>query len=519
MKYEKIIIDIGSGNIKAYSINEMKEIKNIYLKNIMFKKNFTKETGIAEEDKIELINAIEEIKKHNIDIPIYAYATSVFRMLNKKQLEELQTEITKKTGIKINVISQQEEEIYMAKAVGNICDIDEPYLVCCVGGSSTEMIVMQNGKIIEQLTEEFATGDMLKKFPQIAEDKPNINIEDMYKYIKENFKKLPKTKCRYAIFTGFHLMYNTVAKNKMNKNTFFQKKNIPYYLTVEQFNKNNEEAINKTSLNSLKEKYPENPNFMNGTRGCNTIVGYILEKVGTEIYFPTNLNMIHGIVEELEEKELIKKLWDYMRCNQQIEKADCIIGLGCEDLNIAKTAVDLYLKGYSDKIIFSGGLGKVTKNIWNKTEAEKFTEYAIKNGVPKEKIYIENKSTNTGDNFRFTKELIKQKGLNIKTCIVVCKPYVEKRVEATLKKITPEWKGIVTSQNIKFEEYCKQYENEIGNKNEVVEDLVGCVERMKVFAERGWQIQMDIPDDVWQAHEELVKNGYDKYYTKKHKEL
>ena len=48
---EKIVIDIGSGNIKAYSINTVKEIKNIYLKNIMFKRNFSKEIGIAEEDK------------------------------------------------------------------------------------------------------------------------------------------------------------------------------------------------------------------------------------------------------------------------------------------------------------------------------------------------------------------------------------------------------------------------------------------------------------------------------------
>lgn len=497
----------------------MKEVKKIYIKNIMFKKNFSRERGIAEEDKKELINALKEIKNHNIDIPVHAYATSVFRMLNKEKLEELQIEIIQATGIKINVISQQEEEKYMAKAVGNIYELDEPYLVCCVGGSSTEMIVMQNGKIIEQLTEKFATGDMLKKFPQIAEDKPNINIKDMYQYIKENFNTLPKTKCRYAIFTGFHLMYNTVAENKMNKNTFFERKDIPYYLTVEQFNKNNKEAINKRSLNSLKEKYPENPSFMNGTRGANTIVGYILEKVGAEIYFPTNLNMINGIVENLQEEELIKKLWNYMKSNQKIEKSDCIIGLGCEDLNIAKIAVDLYFKGYGDKIIFSGGLGKVTRNIWNEPEANKFAKYAVENGVPKEKIYVENKSTNTGDNFRFTKELIKQERLNVKTCIVVCKPYVEKRVEATLKKIMPECKGIVTSQNIEFEQYCNQYENEIGNRNEVIEDLVGSVERMKVFAERGWQIQMDIPNTVWQAYEDLVKMGYDKYYTKKHKEL
>ena len=513
---QEIIIDIGSGNIKAYSINELKEVKSIYLKNIMFKNDFAKEKGIADEDKNELIDAIKEIQNQNANIPIHAYATSIFRMLSKELLEKLQKEIKEATGIKINVITQHQEEIYMAKAVGNIEEIEEPYLVCCVGGSSTEMIVMQNGKIIEQLTEEFATGDMMKRFPEIAEDRPNLNIEEMYKYIKENLTKFPKTKCKYAIFTGFHLMYNTVAQNKMSENTFFKRKDIPYYLTAKQFIKNNKEAVTERSLNELKERYPENPNFMNGTRGANTIVSYILEQIGAEFYFPTNLNMIHGIAEHLREEELIKTLWEYMKCNQRVEKADCIIVLGCEDLNVAKVAVELYLQGYANKIIFTGGLGKVTKEIWKEPEADKFAGYAIENGVPQKAIFIENKSTNTGDNFRFVKSLIEKEKLKITSCIVVCKPYAEKRAYATLKKIMPECKGIVISQEIDIEQYLEQYENNIGNSREVIEDLVAVVERMDVFAKRGWQIEIDIPNKVWEAWEQLVKMGYDKYYTKKH---
>lgn len=41
--------------------------------------------------------------------------------------------------------------------------------------------------------------------------------------------------------------------------------------------------------------------------------------------------------------------------------------------------------------------------------------------------------------------------------------------------------------------------------------LVGDVQRMKIFAENGWQIPMEIPQDVWSAYEELVKRGYDKF--------
>ena len=92
---EEIIIDIGSGNIKAYSINKMKEIKKIYIKNIMFKKNASREKGIAEKDKKELINAIKEIKDSNMGIPIYAYATSIFRIINKEKLEGLALNVQK----------------------------------------------------------------------------------------------------------------------------------------------------------------------------------------------------------------------------------------------------------------------------------------------------------------------------------------------------------------------------------------------------------------------------------------
>ena len=269
----------------------------------MFKAHFSNEKGIDENDKEELIKGIKDIKKLSDGKPISAYATSVFRMLSEKQLSSLRIDLIRETGLGINVISPEQEEIYMAKSVGNIEELDTPYLVCCVGGSSTEMIVMQKGKILEQITEEFATGDMLRKFPGIAEDKCTVSEEKLREYIEQNFKKLPTIKCENAVFTGFHLTYNTVAKNPMHENDLFSRADIPYYLTTEEFKVNNSNAIKNRSLDELKRGYPENPNFMNGTRGANTIVGYILEKVGAKRIFPTDLNMINGIVAELDERE------------------------------------------------------------------------------------------------------------------------------------------------------------------------------------------------------------------------
>lgn len=111
--------------------------------------------------------------------------------------------------------------------------------------------------------------------------------------------------------------------------------------------------------------------------------------------------------------ELIQILWDYMRMNQRLEKSDCIIVLGTIDVSVVDVAVDLYFKGYANKIIFSGGVGKITSKFWKETEAEKFAKRAMELGVPKNNIYIENESTNTGDNFRFTKRLIEKEKLDI----------------------------------------------------------------------------------------------------------
>ena len=53
-------------------------------------------------------------------------------------------------------------------------------------------------------------------------------------------------------YEKFFTVYAYICKNSDNTGIydviiyiFFERKDIPYYLTVEQFNKNNEEAINK----------------------------------------------------------------------------------------------------------------------------------------------------------------------------------------------------------------------------------------------------------------------------------
>ncbi|MFA6918987.1 MAG: YdcF family protein [Patescibacteria group bacterium] len=208
--------------------------------------------------------------------------------------------------------------------------------------------------------------------------------------------------------------------------------------------------------------------------------------------------------------QLAKILWDYSLLHQEIKPADCILVLGSKDTRVAERAVELYQQKYAPYIIFSGGYGRVTKFTFDKSEAETFADIAISAGVPQDKVIIENKSTNTGENLQFTKKILEELNLDFQTFIIVQKPYMERRALAAFQKQWPEKEATVTSPNIKFEDYV----NEKISFDYFVNALVADIQRIKIYGEKGYQIPQKIPGKVWQTYEELVKLGYDKHLIK-----
>lgn len=202
---------------------------------------------------------------------------------------------------------------------------------------------------------------------------------------------------------------------------------------------------------------------------------------------------------------LAQTLWDYHHMHHTLQKADCILTLGSHDTRVAERAAELYHQGWGPLLIFSGGLGRLTKNTWQETEAELFARIAVEKGVPQEAILIENKSTNTGENILFTQQLLKAYNLNVFSFIVVQKPYMERRSFATFKKHWPEKELIITSPQLSFEEYV----TDAIPLEKVIQIMVGDLQRIKVYPSKGFQIEQEIPDHVWLAYEELVKQGFD----------
>ena len=208
---------------------------------------------------------------------------------------------------------------------------------------------------------------------------------------------------------------------------------------------------------------------------------------------------------------LAEKIWDYHLMKQQVAKADAILVLCSHDERVAERGAQLFLEGWAPLIIFSGGHGAITKSLWSEPEAERFARIAMSLNVPRESILIEAHSTNTGENIAFTKRLLADKGLNPNRFIIVQKPYMERRSYATFRKLWPEKEVIVTSPQVSFRNYLAEYANRSLSVADVVSIMVGDLQRIKLYPARGFQIEQEIPDEVWKAFEELVRAGYDKY--------
>ena len=204
---------------------------------------------------------------------------------------------------------------------------------------------------------------------------------------------------------------------------------------------------------------------------------------------------------------LANRLWDYHHMGHNLEKSACIIALGSHDLRVAERAANLYIEGWAPLVVMSGGLGNFTKEMWTVPEADLFAEIAIQKGVPSEKILIENKSTNTGENILFTQKLLARNDVYPESLIVVQKPYMERRAYATFKKHWPDKKVLLTSPQIPLEEYAT---GEIPLEK-VINIMVGDLQRIRLYPGKGFQIYQEIPNDVWNAYEQLVAAGFDEH--------
>lgn len=214
--------------------------------------------------------------------------------------------------------------------------------------------------------------------------------------------------------------------------------------------------------------------------------------------------------------EYAELIWNYMKINQPLEHCDAVLVLGSIDERVAEYGAELFLQGKGDWLIISGGVAHVDDLLathWEETtEAAHFAAISTRMGVPRNKILLESRATNTGENITLVHELLQRKSMKLDSILLVQKPYMERRTYATFEKQWPDkgTKFIVTSPPIPFSAYF----NELQPKDKIISIMVGDLQRIKEYPKLGFQTEQEIPDDVWHAYEELGKQGYDKHLIK-----
>ena len=210
----------------------------------------------------------------------------------------------------------------------------------------------------------------------------------------------------------------------------------------------------------------------------------------------------------------LRVIWDYLKLGQTEEKADVIVGFGNFNMGIAKRAAELYLHRYAPKILFTGGLGRNTEGLLPEPEAVRFARVAMECGVPEGDILIEDKSTNTAENILFTRRLLEDLCIPHERILGVHQPFMERRITAAMGVYWKECSFAVTSPQVSIERYLADAREQGITENASISVIVGDFQRMKLYAEKGYQLPQYIPDSAWDAFHELVAMGYDTQLAK-----
>lgn len=207
-----------------------------------------------------------------------------------------------------------------------------------------------------------------------------------------------------------------------------------------------------------------------------------------------------------------RRIWDYMRLDQEVRPAENIFTPCSFDDRVAVHAAELLLDGYGDRLIFASGTANHNDLVdtgWEESELEHFVKVAVETGVPEDRIIREDRSRNAGENIRFTHDLMKGMALPMNSLVIVQKPYMERRTYATFVKQWPEpaTDFTITSPALDYENYF----NEQNPKDPIIAVMVGDLQRIREYPKLGFQIEQAIPDDVWASYEALVDMGYDSH--------
>jgi len=200
-------------------------------------------------------------------------------------------------------------------------------------------------------------------------------------------------------------------------------------------------------------------------------------------------------------------IFDFHQLRHRVIPAGVIIALGTNDIRVAHHAVELYQQALAPRILFTGGVAHqndLLATAWSEPEAEVFAREAVARGVLAEHIWIEPQATNTSENLRFARALLAERGVAPANVIVAVKPFMQRRAMATMAVVWPEMPATVSSWAASFDDYC----NDELPPEKITNIMMGDLQRIWIYARKGFSAPQTIPEPVRVAYEALCSLGY-----------
>ena len=200
-------------------------------------------------------------------------------------------------------------------------------------------------------------------------------------------------------------------------------------------------------------------------------------------------------------------VWEYLQLKHDPIPADVIVVFGTNDLRVARFAARLYHEGFGRRLVCTGGMahqGDLLATNWDKTEAEMYADEAVALGVPLDRIMLETRAANTAENVRFTRELLCRHGGHPRNVVLATKPFMQRRVWATMAVEWPEVPASLASERMTLDEY---FTEELPPEK-VIPIMLGDLQRVWIYGRRGWSAAQIVPSVVMEAYRELKALGF-----------
>lgn len=284
------IIEIGSNNTKTHIYEDGKTIYD-KVDTIEFKKNYKLENKIINSDLEKLYSVIDKALEFTKDIHIYG--CSIFRNISKKELEEINNTLLDKYNLKIEVVSQEDEAYYTALGCYNDIDYDKNICVFIGGGGSTELIFVNNKKVIDKKYFNFGVVDVTNKFESLKDDVPTVTFDEVYNYVGSLIGDIDINTDVLILAGGDHFYWYNNAKYQLLDNELYSNDNQKYMLTTDMSDKYDRNAL-VTSLDKIREN-SDNPKWFDGSRAMKVITNLVSHRVNAKYIVPTRINMEDGL--------------------------------------------------------------------------------------------------------------------------------------------------------------------------------------------------------------------------------